>query len=202
MITLEAYRALIGKFSAKANQIRLRNGQPNSALFDNRRGFYLGIDSGGIRFLKLFAVLCFIVIIDHHSNMSFLKISKLLLDGDIESNPGPDFYKVVTGTFHQGDMKFGQTAVIQCTCHSFFAIAWSTVRKVTIWKGLDLDNVLNNGDQLFKSLNKQTVLSADELPNKIDIHGQCLNVRKLCNQPAYLQLIFLVLHCKSVTLFL
>ena len=77
-------------------------------------------------------------------------------------------------------------AIIQCTCNPLFAIAWSTVRKVTLWKGLDLDNVLNNGDQLFKSLNKQTVLSADELPNKIDIHGQCLNVRKLCNQPGLL----------------
>ena len=41
--------------------------------------------------------------------MSFLKISKVLLDGDIGSNPGPAFDKVVTGTFHQGDMKFGQT---------------------------------------------------------------------------------------------
>ena len=188
MITLEAYRASIGKFSAKANHIQLQNAQSNSPLFDNRSGFSLSIDSGGIRFLKLFGLLCFIVVIDLNLNMSFLKISKLLLDGDIESNPGPGptFDKVVTGSFHQGDMKFGQTAGIQCACNSLFAIAWSTVRKVTIWKGLDLDNVLNNGDQLFKSLNKQTILSADELPNKIDIHGQCLNVRKLCNQPGLL----------------
>ena len=83
-------------------------------------------------------------------------------------------------------MQFGRTAGMQCACNSLFAIIWSTVRKVTIWKGLDIDNVLNNGDQLFKSLNKQTVLSADELPNKIDIYGQCLNVRKLCNQPGVL----------------
>ena len=83
-------------------------------------------------------------------------------------------------------MKFGQIAGIQCTCNSLFATSWSTVRNVTIWKGLDLDTVLNNGDQSFKSLNKETVLSPDELPNKIDIHGQCLNVRKLCNQPGLL----------------
>ena len=36
---------------------------------------------------------------------------------------------------------------------------------------------------MHKSLNKETVFSADELPNIIYIHGQCLNVRKLCNQP-------------------
>ena len=43
-------------------------------------------------------------------------------------------------------MKFGQTAGIQCARNSLFAIAWSTVITVTIWKGLDLDNVLNNGE--------------------------------------------------------
>ena len=37
--------------------------------------------------------------------------------------------------------------------------------------------VLNNGDQLLKSLNKQMVLAAGELPDQIDIHGQCLNTR-------------------------
>ena len=79
--------------------------------------------------------------------MPFLKINKLLLDGDNSSHPGPDFYKIVTGSFHQGDIKFGQTAGIQCARNSLFAIAWSTVRKVRIWNGLDLDNVLNNGDQ-------------------------------------------------------
>ena len=130
MITLVAYRASISKFSARTN----------STLFDNCRDFSLSIDSAGICFLKLFGLLCFIVIIDINLNMSFLKINKLLLDGDIESNPGVDFDKIVKGSVHLGDMKFGQTAGIQCACNSLFAIAWSSVRKVTIWKGLAPDN--------------------------------------------------------------
>ena len=36
------------------------------------------------------------------------------------------------------------------------------------------------------SLNRQTVLAQDELPDQIDIHGQCLTMRKLCNQPGLL----------------
>ena len=50
------------------------------------------------------------------------KTKSQLLDGDIESNPGPDFDKFVTGSFRQGDMKFGQTTGIQC--NYLFAIDW------------------------------------------------------------------------------
>ena len=60
------------------------------------------------------------------------------------------------------------------------------MRKVTIWKSLDLDNILNNGDQFFKILNKQTILYADELADQIGTHGHCVNVRMLCNQSGLL----------------
>ena len=73
-------------------------------------------------FLKLFGLLCFIVIIDLNLNISLLRINKLLLDGDIDSNPGPDFDKLVTGSFHQGDMKFEQTAGIKCACNYLSAM--------------------------------------------------------------------------------
>ena len=106
MITLESYRASIGKCSAKANHIQLCNAGLNSALFDNRRGFSFSNDSGDIIFFKFFGLLCFVVMLELNLNMYFLKISKLLLDGDIESNPSPNFDKVVTGSFHQEDMKF------------------------------------------------------------------------------------------------
>ena len=38
----------------------------------------------------------------------------LLIDGDIESNPGPTFeiLKVVQGSFHEGNAKFGYTAAV------------------------------------------------------------------------------------------
>ena len=44
--------------------------------------------------------------------MSFLKITKLLADGDVKSNPGPAYslLKTISGSFHQGHPKFGKTA--------------------------------------------------------------------------------------------
>ena len=45
--------------------------------------------------------------------MTLKKLSMLLIDGDIESNPGPDYkiQKTVSGSFHQGHVKFGYSAL-------------------------------------------------------------------------------------------
>ena len=69
-----------------------------------------------------------IVILYFNLNMSLLKITKLLADGDIESNPGPAYslLKIVSGSFHQGHPKFGHTAGVQCVCTALFA----TVRQL------------------------------------------------------------------------
>ena len=63
--------------------------------------------------------------------MSFLKITKLLADGDTESNPGQAYrvLKTVSGSIHQGRPKFGLTAGVQCSCNALFAICGPTVRK-------------------------------------------------------------------------
>ena len=44
--------------------------------------------------------------------MSFLKLAMLLIDGDVESNPGPacNIQKSVLGSFHQAHTKFGNSA--------------------------------------------------------------------------------------------
>ena len=66
--------------------------------------------------------------------MAFLKISLLLLSGDIESNPGPapisnKIRKVVLGSFHQGHPKFGDTSGIQCSCNALYAVCFSVIKK-------------------------------------------------------------------------
>ena len=79
----------------------------------------------------------------------------LLLGGDIETNPGPTYAvdKVVLGTFHQGDQRFGETVGVQCACNSLYALCWSEIRQVSIWKPGDFDHILFEGDILYKSLN-------------------------------------------------
>ena len=68
-------------------------------------------------------------------NMNFVifKLLKLLIDGDIESNPGPCQYKLqksIQGTFDQAHPKFGESSGIQCACNSLFTIYWSSIKSL------------------------------------------------------------------------
>ena len=68
----------------------------------------------------------------------------LFIAGDIERNPDPPFniVKSVKGSCHQGDIKFGDTAGMQCTCNSLFAICFSKMHRISLWRSEDLDLVL------------------------------------------------------------
>ena len=106
------------------------------------------------------------------ADMAFLKLSLLLLDGDIESNPGPSpiankIQKAVLGTFHQGHPKFGNTAGIQCLCNALYAIRFSVVKKVGVWKPFDLDYILENADETLKTLGINRALFMDEMPRTV-----------------------------------
>ena len=73
-------------------------------------------------------------------------------------------YKVVQGSFNQGNAMFGETAGIQCACMALFAISYSTLKEVNRWDQFDLDIILINGDALYKSLRRQTLLTVEDLP--------------------------------------
>ena len=47
----------------------------------------------------------------------------------------------------------------------------SAVKKVSIWKSYDLDNILIEGDKIYKFLNKDGFLSVDELLRRIKIYN-------------------------------
>ena len=76
--------------------------------------------------------------------------------------------KVVQGSFNHGNAMFGETAGIQCTCMTIylhvFAISYSSVKDVNRWDQFDLDIILINGDALYKSLRRQTLLTVEDLP--------------------------------------
>ena len=107
--------------------------------------------------------------------MAFLKLSMLLIDGDVESNPGPTtcyHQKSVSGAFHQAHLKFGDTAGIQCSCNALCAICFSIIKKISTWKSWDLDYVLNHGDAAFKILDIPRTLFMRELPNQYFVRKQ------------------------------
>ena len=123
----------------------------------------------------------FIITVKFNINMAFLKLA-LLIAGDIGSNPGPTDYKIqksILGSFHQGHSKFGVTAGIQCSCIALYAICFSIVKKVSVWKTFDLDYILENGDAKFKLLNIHRLPFLLELPNNIVSESQNIIIELL-----------------------
>ena len=171
MITVEAYRASIGNFCPKAQR------HTQLSELEDLSGSYKGYkftnhNAEQIYFLKAFVAFLIVVILYLNMNLA----------GDIESNPGPCPYKLqksIQGTFHQAHPKFGETSGIQCACNSLFAICWSSIKRVSIWKPWDLDYVLEHGDALFKDNNILRPLSVEELPETVLINGHVLKVEIL-----------------------
>ena len=173
-LTVEAYRARIGCLHSKG---QIRKGQRGSKV--------PSFKSGSLpypEFVQTFLMFVFILTLRLNINMAVLKLSMLLLDGDIESNPGPVTYKIqkaVLGTFHQGHAKFGSTSGIQCSCNAVYAICFSLMKKVSIWKSWDLDYILEKGDAVFKSIDIPRALSMNELPRNILIENSNIEIEML-----------------------
>ena len=80
------------------------------------------------------------------------------------------FLKLTQGSFHQGDLRFGLTAGRQCTCCALFSAAFSQVKGPGYWNTRDIDFVVENGDKLFKGLNKEEgYLLLTELPREVNM---------------------------------
>ena len=60
---------------------------------------------------------------------------------DIETNPGP-IRRVIRGSFHQGDQRFGQTAGMQCMCNALYSVGYLIIRKVRYSSTWDMDYIL------------------------------------------------------------
>ena len=54
--------------------------------------------------------------------------------------------EIVQTTHHQGNLRYGATTGIQCSCMSLMSVRWSTFISVTMWDSTDLDMILENGD--------------------------------------------------------
>ena len=59
---------------------------------------------------------------------------------------------------------------MQCARNSLYALCWSEIRQVIIWKPGDFDHILFQGDVLYKSLNTIDLLLAGDLPCLVKIY--------------------------------
>ena len=62
--------------------------------------------------------------------------------------------KVFQATHYQGDVRYGSSKGIQCSCMSLISVIWTLLRSPNQWNKLDLNSLLGKGDQLFKSHGK------------------------------------------------
>ena len=128
MITIEAYRARIGCFCG-AQQGKRKSIKPDQN--SNQCINHTAISANFFDILWTFIIFVFILTLKFNINMTFLKLSMLLIDGDVESYPGPTtchHLKSVSGTFHQVHLKFGDTAGIQCSCNALCAICFLSIK--------------------------------------------------------------------------
>ena len=59
---------------------------------------------------------------------------------------------------------------------TLFAIAYTGFKRLGIWKKCDLDVILMNGDQLYKSLDRTDYLSVTNLPETFQVGSVQVNV--------------------------
>lgn len=179
MISIEAYRSAIGAFYGTCkNASRMKKIAQNAGELVQNYGFRDVV----VQLLGLAIILM----------ITLCKIKLLLLAqaGDVESDPGPGTYnvlKTVKASSHQGDVKFGISAGLQCLCNCLFSIALSTHRRIALWTAHDLDLILTKGNEIYCILNVTGPLSIPELPTVIDFADNHFDVQMLHNEIGYIQ---------------
>ncbi|XP_073688692.1 uncharacterized protein [Garra rufa] len=85
------------------------------------------------------------------SKKSWSDVARTLLVNN--SNPFPQ--KVIQGSFHQGDARFGWNRNRQCAVNCLTAVMMGVLKDVLTWTTEDLNAVLLHGDQLYTSMRLQ-----------------------------------------------
>ena len=91
----------------------------------------------------------------------------------VERNPGPEFTKVIFGTFNQGNNpKFGNMAGKQCCAIALYSLAFSIVKDVSYLQRDTLESILEHGTSLYEKLGKDHFLIVEELPHQVEIFNE------------------------------
>ena len=90
--------------------------------------------------------------------------------------------KVVQASHYQGDVKYGASRGIQCSCILLISVCWTLFKSADLWNNFDLDCVLGKGNQLFKYIVKFRNLGAEGLPQEFMTENCLINVELLENK--------------------
>ncbi|XP_062600922.1 uncharacterized protein LOC134262538 [Saccostrea cucullata] len=82
----------------------------------------------------------------------------------------------VQGSFHQGDLMFGENAGTQCVANSLAALAYHKLKNTTQWQTSDMNKVLTMGDELYTYLQRcSTIVSRYLLVDELPQFFECFN---------------------------
>ena len=177
MISIQDHRSAVGLYCAKAQLLSAKGKSRLPRLVESSVNRKLKKVSSYFDLkIALIMFLCLRLLV--HSVVAGV----LLKSGDIETNPGPTYAleKVVHGSFHQGNRQlFGETAGIQCACNALYALCWTQIKQIFHWTKRDLDHILVEGDNLYKSLHTFDMLTVDQLPAFVRMYNHNIPVQYL-----------------------
>ena len=101
-----------------------------------------------------------------------------LTEEGIEINPGPEnsnknyvVKKVLQASHHQCSLKYEESAGMQFTSKAYFAIIFSAINNIDIWKIFDIDYILQQTNNIFQQVGVYQPLAVDELSHDISTEG-------------------------------
>ena len=86
---------------------------------------------------------------------------------------------VVQVTHHQGDIRYGTSWGIQCSCMSLVSLTWTSLRSPGLWNKFALDSILGKGDQLFNFMGKFRYLGMEDLSQEFLVVNSSINMEFL-----------------------
>ena len=86
------------------------------------------------------------------------------------------FSKLIQGHFSHGHEKFGEFAGLQCVAIAVYAAAFTCVKQISRWTSDTLDSIVEQGNELFKSINKHRYLGAEDIPVTVNVYDLAINV--------------------------
>ena len=83
---------------------------------------------------------------------------------------------------------FGESAGKQRAYCSLYAISFTAAKSPGHWNSDDIDFIVKEGDNLYKSLNKNTYLMVPDLPEFVSIFDSQVKVTYLKNEYGFLSI--------------
>ena len=90
--------------------------------------------------------------------------------------------KVVQATHYQGDVRYGTSRGLQCSCMSFMSLSWRLFKSPGLWDKSDLDCILSKEYQSCKFISKIRYLGIEDLLQEFLIENALINVEFLENE--------------------